>query len=378
MVCVALVGGTVGAQQPAGMRPGMPGGVPAVPGPGMGKGLGGPAMAPQMDLSAYQGPKGLLAIRGIQGTKGGPAVSGNEAELILLHNGAPIKRYPLKLDDNGLAMVSDLPIALGLRPMVRVMHAGVVYQQTGEPLDASKPSASIEVVVHEVTDAVPQWKVVLRQVMYSRTDGGAEVAETVIVENPADTTWLGGAADAEGRRATVTLTLPANASDVQLEQGFHGWCCTAYKGSELNIQMPLMPGRMTYQFGYAVAAKDGALDLRVVAPAAIEHAAVYLADKESVVRTTALAESGTEMIDGKLAHLYTAEGLKAGDSMGVVLAALAAKPVVHAAATDRSMTWMGIGGGVLAAAVGGFVVLRMMRKQALPVRQEQAGARNRV
>lgn len=327
-----------------------------------------PAAGPrEMDLSAYQGPKGKLAIRAVQGTKSAPAAGADEAELILFHNNAPVKRYPLHLDELGMTVVGDLPIALGLRPMVRIKHAGVFYQQLGEPLDTAKPNASIEVVVFEVTDKVPAWKVVLRQMMLDRKnakDGGAIVAETVIVDNPADATWLGNAPDEMNRRATVRLTLPVGASDIQLEQGFHGWCCTSIKGSELNIQMPLMPGKMTYQFAYSVPAKEGKVDLRMSAPAPIEHAAVYVPEQEQVAETTILAAAGSEMVAGQSSRLYQAMSLKAGDTAGlVVLAPAVAAPVQSSASSNPTVFWTSIVGGVLAVGLVGFVFARRVLRK---------------
>jgi hypothetical protein len=315
----------------------------------------------QMDLSFYQGPKGTLAIRAVQGTKGGPAVSGDEAELILFHNNAPVKRYPLTLDARGSASVSDMPLAMKLRPMVRVRHAGVYYQQLGEPLDEGKPQASMDVLVYEVTETRPEWKIVLRQVVYDRQDDLTDVAETVIVENPTDRTWLGGPADAQGRRPTISLGLPPGASDVQLQRGFHGWCCTAFNNPELVVQMPLMPGTMTYQFGYSVHERDGQTDLRVASAAPIDHAVVYVPESDSVLQAVAIAPAGTEQVGGKPARLYQAKPLAANTPFGVTLAPLPKVPQTADAASsdDRRIVWVSAAGG--AVAIGIIVLLAIKR-----------------
>lgn len=317
---------------------------------------------PEMDLSSYQGPKGKLAIRAVQGTKGGPAVGGDEAELVLFHRNAAIKRYPLKLDESGLAMVTDLPVGLGIRPVVRIRHAGVYYQQLGEPLDIANPVASMEVVVFEVTPTVPAWKVVLRQLMFERKESSVLIAETVVVDNPTDSSWLGGDADTQGRRTTVSLAIPSGASDIQLEKGFHGWCCTEFKDSNLNIQMPLMPGRTTFQFAYALPSPDGRIDLTVTTRAPVEHAAVYVPSGETVSQADRLRPAGVEMIEGSANRLYQADGLKSGDSFRIVIAAA----VAAAPATPSSqLPWYVIAGAVVCAA-GAVVALKAIRQKRQP------------
>ena len=318
----------------------------------------------EMDLSSYQGPKGRLAIHAVQGTKGGPNVSGDEVELVLFHNNAPIKRQMPALDDQGLTIANDLPVAMALRPLVRIKHAGVYYQQMGEVLDATKPNASIEVKVYEVTEKRPAWKVTLRQLMYTRKDSGsgADVAETVIVENPDDSSWLGAPADERGRRTTVSLTLPPGASDIQLERGFHGWCCTSFKDSKLEVQMPLMPGQTTYLFAYSVPDSAGSLDLRVSAPVPVETGALYVPQSDGRVEASGLSPAGTELIEGQASALYKAQNLTADAMMGARIAAAPAASRADKANTG-GLDWRLAAGGAAILAIGGVVVMvRSMKR----------------
>lgn len=318
---------------------------------------------PQDELATYQGPKGDLTIKSVQGTKAGPAAGADEGELVIYRNNAPIKRYPFHLDDQGTTVVKDLPIGLGIRPLVRVKHAGVFYQQIGEMLDTAKAASSIVVTVYEVTDKAPDWRIVLRQVMYESKATGALVAETVIVENPGDATWLGSQPDELGRRSAVRLTLPSASSDVQLQQGFHGWCCTAFKGTELNIQMPLMPGKTTYQFAYTVTADGNKIDLRVQAPAVVEHAAVYVSPKDTVAQAVQLTLKGTETIDNQPAQLYQASDVKAGEAMGIVLATASTEMQTQGSQARAGGSWLPVTVGVVAfVTICGYLVVRAIRR----------------
>lgn len=316
-----------------------------------------PASAPDMDLASYQGPRGTLSVHATQGTKGRSPVSGDAAELVLLHRNAPVKQISFTLDAEGNASIPDLPLAMALRPVVRVKHAGVLYQQAGEQLDPSKPVASLEVVVYEVTDDTPAWKVVLRHVMFERDETGANVAETVLVDNTGDATWLGAPADAQGRRATVQVTLPAGARDIQLEQGFHGWCCTAFAGSTLSIQMPLMPGRTQYRFAYRVPETDGSIALHLSSPlATMEHAAVFVQERANAVEPSGLASTRTELVAGEPLRVYEASGIRPGAVVGVALRrpdAPGDKSAVSPSVIGLVVAATGVGAGIAVAVARG-------------------------
>ena len=173
--------------------------------------------------------KGTLVIRAVQGTKDGPPVGGEEVEVVVFCREQPVQQISSKLDERGMLVVNDLPVSLGIRALVRVKHAGVLYQDAGPLMNDSAPQASVDVTVYEVTDEAPAWRIVARQLAGAIVADGIDVAETVVVENPGDRTWLGAPADAQGRRATVRLGLPPDAVEIELLQGFHGWCCSEYQ-----------------------------------------------------------------------------------------------------------------------------------------------------
>lgn len=314
-----------------------------------------PPVNPEQVLE--QGPKGMLAIRAIQGTKGGPAVGGEEVEVILFHRDMPVKQIKGNLDEQGVLLVGDLPVGIGIRPLVRIKHAGVLYQDAAPLMDAEKPGANLDITVYEVTETMPAWKVVMRHVQAEKTEGGVNVSETVVAENPSDQTWMGAPPDAQNRRATVTLDLPPGARDVQLIQGFHGWCCSAYSGTKLSIQMPFMPGKMTYKFAYDVPANEGAIDLRVSAPAAVGHVAFFVPATGMSMEGTLVAEGGSEMMGSQLVKMFQSDGIAAGDRVGVVLTSLAPPPAAAPSEAKGLSPVVWIAGGL--AGVGVVVGLAM-------------------
>lgn len=321
--------------------------------------------APPVDLSAAvaAGPTGSLAIRGVQGTAGGPEVGADEVEVVLFHQNQPVHQLKTVLDGHGVVVVRDLPVAMAVRPVVRIKHAGVLYQEVGPTMAADRANAAMEVTVYETSEETPAWRIVMRHVEAQRAPIGLIVSEMLMVDNPADRTWLGAAPDAQSRRTTVSVRLPSGAADLQLASGFHGWCCTAYAEDVLRIQMPLMPGRMTYKFVYRVPEPGGKADLRIAAPVATDQV-VFMLPPEAKFGEPSLVEPvpGGEAAGGAM---YQARAVSAGTPVGIVLTAAtpvaAAKPEA-AEARGRSAHLKIVGGaGAAAAAVAGLVMFARRR-----------------
>ena len=279
-----------------------------------------PAPADGLKQAIDQGPKGILAIRAVQGTKGGPEPAGDEVEIIFLHRDTPVQQVKAQLDEHGLAMVPDVPVSLGLTPLVRVKHGGVLYQDAGKTMDAANPNVSLDVLVFETTEQEPAWNVEVRNVMASEIPGVKDkiaVGEVVVVDNPSDQTWLGAPADAQNRRATVSLTLAPGATEIVLQAGFHGWCCTEQSGQRLVVQMPLMPGRHTYKFAYRVPIVQGKTDLRVANPAPAASSAFLVPTAAMIEPPTVVTEAAPDPnVDGRM---FEASKVPAGQSVGIVL-----------------------------------------------------------
>ncbi|MBS0196179.1 MAG: hypothetical protein JSR77_05420 [Planctomycetes bacterium] len=313
------------------------------------------------------GAKGTLAIRAIQGTSGAPPASGDEVELILVHRNQPIKQIKSRLDENGIAMIGDVPIAIEVVPVVRIKHAGVLYQENGPAMNPQTPRASMNITVYEVTDDQPKWKVVARQVMAARLPAEMDVVELVTVENLGDKTWLGKPPNEQGRRDTVTLGLPERADNFNLEAGFHGWCCTAYDDNQLHIQMPLMPGRMTYKFSYTVPIVDGRADLKVSAPVATDLATFVVPDDGTQLDTGTLQAAGSETVQGTKLRRFNGNAVASGQSAGLMLVGLTPPAAPAAAAPPPappvSTPWMIAGGAAVVVAAGGFVVWRKAQRR---------------
>jgi hypothetical protein len=213
----------------------------------------------------------------------------------------------------------------------------------------------MNITVYEVTDQMPVWKVLARQVMAARLPDEMDIVEVVTVENMSDKTWLGGTANSEGRRDTVVLGVPEQAEKFNLESGFHGWCCTTFASNSLHVQMPLMPGKFTYRFSYTVPITEGKADLRISSAAVADQTVIAIPDDGTSAQAFQLEAAGTDTVQGTRIRRFKAANLNAGSVVGLMLTGLtaqaaapgAATPAAPAPGTGLSVTWIALGIGVL-------------------------------
>ena len=114
------------------------------------------------------------------------AITDREIEVNFYNQGELVHQAKVMLDESGEALLEDLPIEIGLQPVVIVPHAGVTYQNSGKLMDKANPTQTMEIVCYEVTNDVPAWKIHLRQVMLSHAPDGLKVTEILLIDNPAE------------------------------------------------------------------------------------------------------------------------------------------------------------------------------------------------
>ena len=287
--------------------------------------LGAPASGRQasdtgrtLDAREPRAP-GALTIRAVQGTAGGPVVAAADVEVEYFKGNNRLSHVTAKLDGSGRLIIDDVPS--GTRPLVRIRYDGVWYQDVGPEMEAALGPTSMDVTVYATTEVAPAWRIVERTITIVRQDSGLTVSEAIIAENPSDRTWLGGTPDTRGQRPTVILGLPENAAGIELESGFHGWCCTAFADRMLAIQMPLMPGRTAFSFSYQVRPVGGRAELRWAAPVRSGRTVFILPDDAAVGETVNVVAGAPRLRDER-ARIYQATDLGPGEEAGIVLTGL--------------------------------------------------------
>jgi hypothetical protein len=169
---------------------------------------GAPQPQPQPDIEQIlqSAPKGKLTVRAVLVSGGSTTpVPGAHAEVHLFHDNRPFRQLKVLLDEHGAAVLEDLPIVMGVVPLVRVEYKGLTYQEAGPQMDASNRESSIDVKVYDTTEQMPAWRIPMRHVIATPSPSGVAVTELVVIDNPSDKTWLGKEPDEKGNRPTVEL-----------------------------------------------------------------------------------------------------------------------------------------------------------------------------
>jgi hypothetical protein len=287
---------------------------------------------------------GTLTILVGQGTKGGPALTGDAVVVEFYVKNKPAKRFELKLDSQGKAVLEDLHITTPFQPMVTVHHAGATFGAVGQAMSPHNPDQVVRVTVFELTDERPDFYIAMRHVVLKFTEYGVRVNEVLSIASPGDRAWRGRADKApstaaatkdskeqsiaslvdkqtnaaKGKFTTFVAPLPPGAIHVQFGKGFHP-SGTKLESGQIRHTMPLPPGESTFQYAYVIPAKDGQAVLQIAAPVAVKQTMVIVpADGPAVTAQGVGPAQSFDMGKGPML-VYRAADLKAGATMKFVV-----------------------------------------------------------
>lgn len=334
-------------------------------------------------LKAFEsGTRGSLAIHVVQGTKDGPEIGALKFEVDLVHREHVLRTLTGTLSDRGLGMVENIPIGLPIRPVVRVKYANATYQDVAPQMDQSHTRASIDLTVYEATDQEPAWKFKQRTLAIAPLPGELDIVETVDVENPEHRTWMGAPPDGAGRRATVRIPIVKGAREIELDAGFHGWCCSAVQDDVLVVQMPLMPGAKSFRFGYRVSVDADPMEVRATCTRPCDVLTVLVPMEGVNAKAIALMNGEPRLVGGMRVRTFEGFGVQAGTSAGVLLSALeapkpppvaampAARPHVRRSWWESASAPVVIAVGVGVVIVGGAILLYLKPPAGKPGRRK--------
>ncbi len=237
-----------------------------------------PAVGEMPDMTELEqlAATGSIAIKAVQGTKGGPKIAYDEVIVELYGHGGKMRTIKTKLDAYGAVTVEDLPMVPPFRPRVFIKHGGTSYTKDGAVMDAGHTTQEMNITVFETSDKNPQWEVAMwHLIIQPAQTGGLEVVETLAVRNSADSAYL-GAPDADGRRTSVALSLPEGVTKIDHMSGGLHECCAEIVDGRLLSKAPITPGMSQLKMGYTVPAPDGRVDVNLVAPAPSKQLLIFV------------------------------------------------------------------------------------------------------
>lgn len=268
--------------------------------------------------------KGTLKLTVAAGSAGAGVPAGDAVTVLLVREGMAAERRELKTDDAGKLTVEDIPLMPPVEVVVQIHHGGLTQQAEVQALTPGAPERSLELKVFEPTEEAPAWRVAMRHVFveYSEDKTQAVVMEMMQVTNPGDRVWIGakGAAGMGEKRVTLTIPVPAEAKEVELG-GEWDEASTRMEVGKVVTGSPLFPGESEYQVHYTLPVKGGAVELPIVAPAAIENLIVVV--PADGARVTAKGLEGGQAVkmgeDRGAVRMYRAMDVPAGTKVVVAI-----------------------------------------------------------
>jgi hypothetical protein len=273
----------------------------------------------------------------------------------LVHSGAVIKTITSELDEHGVVVLENIPIGMGVLPVVRVEYAGVMYQQPGVQMDVNNRQQKIDVQCYEVTQDKPAWRMVMRHVMVGRDRQGLMVAEVVVINNPGERTWLGESGGPD-KDATCIVPIPKAATNVSLGKGFYDWSTTRYDAGRLISRLPLMPGSTELQFRYTIPVESGGASIDIAVENPIDQMMVVIPAEIETESVHGIAMGGSDSFGAQQVRYYRTSDLGAGDTVHMQLGGIEStqSAPMTIATTSSTATAMKVIVGIAAAA---FVIL---------------------
>lgn len=311
-----------------------------------------PAVVPPSPQPPSAEVRGSIAVRALQGTSGGPAIGSVPVEIELQHRGLTVDTIKAQTDEHGIVVIENLPVAMGIQPVVRVQYANLTYQVQAGLMDAAHPQQQIDVLCYEPTEQPPPWRVQMRHIMLAQAPGGVQVTEIMVLENPAAQTWI-GIPIGGSKRITTAFDLPHGARDIHLGNGFHDWCCSTFAEGQLVNHLPLMPKSTEMMFTYFVPGADGSASIDITAPSPVDNMMVLVPDSLKAESVKGLEPGGSQSMGDGNVSAYLASNVKAGARVGLVLSGLPGSNVVAGNAGAGGTTHT----ARLVAAVGGGLII---------------------
>jgi hypothetical protein len=265
---------------------------------------------------------GSIAIKAVQGTKGGPKIGPAVVIVELYGQAGKIRTIETKLDAHGVVLIEHLPLIAPFRPRVFVKHGGVAYSQDGEVMNADNPTQDISVKVFETTDKNPKWSVAMwHLVLLPAEKGGMKVTELLVVNNPADSAYL-GAPNADGRQTAIALAMAKGAKGITMSGALEDWS-TSVIGDSLVSKAPIIPGLSQFHLNYIVPRPDGTAEVNLVAPAAAKQLMVFVPKGSKGLKSDTLKAGELVNISKRSMQVYAVSNVSEGQKISFSVGALA-------------------------------------------------------
>jgi hypothetical protein len=195
-------------------------------------------------------PAGTISGDVVNASRGNSPAGGAEIVLRTAVDGQLVPFRTTKADAQGRFTVSLLPIGSAYVPGAN--RDGIHYPGPSVQLTAERPIASVRLSVCDSV-AEPSPLVIRRHDILIRPEAGVlRVTESLLVDNPTSTCYVGKSSEGSDEPVTLTLAIPSDFQRTTFDKEFFGRRFHLVDGKLAN-GIPWTPGRREVKFTYVLA-----------------------------------------------------------------------------------------------------------------------------
>jgi hypothetical protein len=228
--------------------------------------------------SQVLGQPGEISGTAVNGTAGDVPLAGAEVVLRASENGAFVPVAEATTDAKGWFCFVGLPIDQDVIYLPGINREGVHYPGPRVRLTPDQLTTRVKLVAY---DAVPSPSPLIsrrHEIAVQSGEGFLEVTETLAVENPGRTTFVGQSED-DRPPVTLRLSLPDGLEKVTFDREFHGRNFQLQDG-KLITEIPWPPGSRELKFIYRVPVERTYSALERVLDQPTDHVVVQVMAKD--------------------------------------------------------------------------------------------------
>ena len=299
------------------------------------------------------------AIRGtvVNASQAQVAVSGAEVALRVNVDGQFVLAAETKTDEQGRFEFDDIPADPDYVYLAGANWDTVHYPGPRIQLTNSNRLADIQLAVHDTVEAPNPLIVRDHKIVIEPEIGVLRITESMEIDNPSRTTYVGQPSKADGRAATLWLSIPSDFTRVTFHEEFFGRRFTVIDGRPVT-DIPWTPGTRELTFTYVVPNDDRTRTWKRPLDLPTSDVSVHV-HTDGDAAGEAVLSNLTPDSGAARSHRYVSRSLSAGHVLEVTLGELPTPFAAHA-------KWIALGTLVV-------IVLLTVVLQRLQTRARSAG-----
>lgn len=262
-----------------------------------------------------------------------------------------------KTDAKGYFIFDSLSTAPGYNYQLETVYQEVEYYSDLLSFDADETNKSVEITVYDSTTSDEGIKVMTWHTVMHFEQGGLWVTEYFLFVNDTDRAYIGSKEmPAEGKRETLSFSLPRQATELQPSLGL--MTCCIYNNEEGFVDtMPVLPGGREIAYSYRVDYNAGSYTFSQKVNFPTVNYDLLVEGEGSKVISDRLAIEEPLDIGGTLFKHLSGTDLGRGD---IIVAQLSGLPDAD---NQGSLKWAALALVVLISVFGSAYLLRKRRLQ---------------